>query len=75
MKKIIEISEYLEPFEKKEIINNMFQLGITKNDIIKDINVSISYLNMVFRGARSLTPYLKEYLIKNKLLRGNINEN
>ncbi len=69
MKKIIEISEYLEPFEKKEIINNMFQLGITKNDIIKDINVSISYLNMVFRGARSLTPYLKEYLIKNKLLR------
>ena len=53
----------------------MFQLGITKNDIIKDINVSISYLNMVFRGARSLTPYLKEYLIKNKLLRGNINEN
>lgn len=74
MKKIIEISEYLEPFEKKEIINNMFQLGITKNDIIKDINVSISYLNMVFRGARSLTPYLKEYLIQNKLLREETNK-
>lgn len=69
MKKIIEISEYLEPFEKDQIINNMLDLGITKKDIIKDIKVSISYLNMVLRGARSLTPYLKDYLITNKLLR------
>lgn len=53
---------FLDENEKIRIRNNMKKLHITTKEIAKDLNYSVSFVNMVIRGERMLDPRVERYL-------------